>query len=102
MMERKAKTKFLLPVLIALVLVVILVSGSLYLRSSLMKLTMEERSSQLEEMVAQIRANLSNGLQTHWNLVEGLNNAIQNRHYSDVEALCRSIEDMEEVFCTEM
>ena len=65
MMERKAKTKFLLPVLIALVLVVILVSGSLYLRSSLMKLTMEERSSQLEEMVAQIRANLSNGLQTH-------------------------------------
>ena len=48
MMERKAKTKFLLPVLIALVLVVILVSGSLYLRSSLMKLTMEERSSQLE------------------------------------------------------
>ncbi|MGN1189377.1 MAG: hypothetical protein ACI4SL_03165, partial [Candidatus Ornithospirochaeta sp.] len=101
MKEIKSKSRFLLPIIV-FVLVAILVSGTLYIRSSLMNLTMEERSNQLEEMVTQIRANLSNGLQTHWNLVEGLNNAIQGRHYGGVEELCRSIEEMEEVFCTEM
>ena len=79
MKEIKSKSRFLLPIIV-FVLVAILVSGTLYIRSSLMNLTMEERSNQLEEMVTQIRANLSNGLQTHWNLVEGLNNAIQGRH----------------------
>ena len=68
MKEIKFKSRFLLPIIV-FVLVAILVSGTLYIRSSLMNLTMEERYNQLEEMVTQIRANLSNGLQTHWNLV---------------------------------
>lgn len=76
MQERKQKTKYLLPVVFAMILVVSLVLGIVFMRNSLMKLTVEERSNQLEEMVTQIKANLTSGLQTHWNLVEGLNNAV--------------------------
>ena len=75
MKERKQTTKYLLPVAFAMILVVFLVLGFLFMRNSLMKLTIEERSNQLEEMVAQIRANLDSGLYTHWNLVARLNNA---------------------------
>ena len=75
MQERKQKTKYLLPVAFAMILVISLAFGVFFMRNSLMKLTVEERSNQLEEMVTQIQANLTSGLQTHWNLVEGLNNA---------------------------
>ena len=67
-----------------------------------MKLTVEERSSQLEEMVTQIQANLTSGLQTHWNLVEGLNSAVQGQHFENTQELCDNIAHLEKVFCTDM
>ena len=77
MKEKKQITKYLLPFALVMVLVSVPTFGVFFMRKSLMKLTVEERSNQLEEMVTQIRANLSSGLQTHWNLVSGLNNAVQ-------------------------
>ena len=58
MQKRKQKTKYLLPVAFAMILFVFLVLGIVFMRNSLMKLTFEERSNQLEEMVTQIQANL--------------------------------------------
>ena len=72
MKERKRITKYLLPFALVMVLGVALAFGIFFMRNSLMKLTVEERSNQLEEMLTQIRANLDSGLQTHWNLVEEL------------------------------
>ena len=63
MKEKKQITKYLLPFALMMVLFVALVFGILYMRNSLMKLTVEERSNQLEEMVTQIQANLDSGLQ---------------------------------------
>ena len=85
-----------------MILVISLVLGVIFMRDSLMKLTVEERVNQLEEMVTQIQANLTNGLQTHWNLVEGLNNAIQGQHFESRQELCDNIALLERVFCTEM
>lgn len=102
MQERKRTTKYLLPVALAIILVVSLIFGGLFLRNSLMKLTVEERSNQLEAMVTQIQANLTSGLQTHWNLVEGLNNAVQGQHFKDRRELCDNVARLEEVFCTDM
>ena len=50
MQEKKHKTKYLLPVVFVIILLVSLALGVRYLRSQLMKLTIEERSNQLEEM----------------------------------------------------
>lgn len=102
MREKKQTTKYLLPVAFAMILVVVLSSGILFMRNSLMKLTIEERSNQLEEMVTQIRANLDSGLQTHWNLVEGLNNAAQGNHFKDSQDIADNIAHMENDFCTDL
>ena len=102
MQERKQITKYLLPVALAMILVVSLVLGVLFMRNSLMKLTVEERSNQLEEMVTQIQANLDSGLQIHWNLVAGLNNAVQGTHFKNSQDVSDSIEHLEKDFCTDL
>ena len=100
MKEKKQITKYLLPVAFAMILVISLVLGIVFMRNSLMKLTIEERSNQLEEMVTQIQANLDSGLQTHWNLTTGLNDAIQGKHFENNQELCDNIVLLEKIFCT--
>ena len=102
MQERKHTTKYLLPVAFAIILVVVLIFGVLFMRNSLMKLTIEERSSQLEEMVTQIQSNLDNGLQIHWNLVAGLNKAVKDNHFKNSQDVSDNIAHMENDFCTDM
>ena len=102
MQERKQTTKYLLPVVFAMILVVAIVVGVFFMRNSLMKLTIEERSNQLEEMVTQIQANLDSGLQTHWNLVAGLNNAAQGNHFKNSQDVSDNIVHMENDFRTDL
>ena len=102
MKERKQITKYLLPFALVMVLVVALAFGIVFMRNYLMKLTIEERSNQLEEMVTQIQANLDSGLQTHWNLVAGLNNAIQGSHFKDSHDVSDNIAHIENDFCTDL
>ena len=102
MKERKQTTKYLLPFALVVILVAVLVSGIFFMRNSLMKLTVEERSNQLEEMVTQIQANLDSGLQTHWNLVAGLNNAAQGNHFKNSQDVSDNIVHMENDFRTDL
>ena len=97
---REKKLKYLLPVAFAMILVLSLVWGIRYMRSALMKLKIDERSYQLEEMVTQIRANLSSGLQTHWNLVSGINNAVRGSDFDGSVDVSESISHLESDFCT--
>ena len=102
MQKRKNTTKYLLPVMFSVILVVSLALGVRFLRSTLMKLMVEERSSQLEEMVTQIQANLDSGLQTHWNLMAGLNHAAQGNHFKNSQDVCNNIAHMENDFRTDL
>ena len=102
MQEKKRKTNYLLPVALAIILLLSLVWGIRYMRDALMKMTIDERSYQLEEMVTQIRANLNSGLQTHWNLVSGLNNAVMGNHFENGKAIGGNIAHLENDFCTDL
>ena len=102
MQERKQTTKYLWPVAFAVILIFSLMTGIFFTRNSLMKLTVEERSYQLEEMVTQIQANLDSGLQTHWNLVAALNNAAQGNHFKNSQDVSDNIAHMENDFCTDL
>ena len=102
MKERKKTTKYFLPVSFAVILVVSLAFGIFFMRNSLMKLTVQERSSQLEEMVTQIQANLDSGLHTHWNLVAGLNKAVQGNDFINSQDVSDNIAHMENEFCTDL
>ena len=102
MQERKRKTNYLLPVALAIILLLSLSWGIRYMRGALMKLTVDERSYQLEEMVTQIRANLNSGLQTHWNLVSGLNNGVVGNHFENGRDAGENIAHLENDFCTDL
>ena len=102
MKEKKQTTKYLLPVAVLMMLVIFLVFCILFMRTSLMKLTVEERSNQLEEMVTQIQANLDSGLQTHWNLVAGLTSAVQGTNFKNSQDVSDNILHLENDFRTDL
>ena len=102
MPKRKKITKYLVPVLFLFVLAAAVVVSVLYVRSYLMKQTVQERSSQLEEMISQIRANMDSGLETHWNLVAGIKATIEGKHYNDEQELTEDIGMLEKNFCTDL
>lgn len=95
MPKTKKTTKYLVPTVFAAVLVCALVMGVLYIRTYLMKQTIQERSYQLEEMVSQIQVNLNYGLETHWNLVTAIETAAEGKHLGDEQELCRAISETE-------
>ena len=102
MLKRKNITKYLLPALFVVLLVVSIVSGALYIRSYFVKQTVQERSTQLEDMLLQIRINLEYGLETHWNLVSALELEAEATHYADEQALIDGINTMEKHFRTDL
>ena len=102
MPKRKKITKYIVPVLFALVLTAALAVGVLYIRSYMMNQTVQERYSQLEEMISQIRTNLDIGLETHWNLVTGIKSTVEGKYYEDEQKLTEAIGMLENEFRTEL
>lgn len=102
MTKRKNITRYLVPVLFALVVIAALVAGVLYIRSYMIKQTVKERSSQLKEMIFQIRSNMESGLETHWNLVTGIKATVEGNHYNDEQELTEAIGMLEKEFCTDL
>ena len=102
MPKQKKIIKYIIPVLFALALMTALVIGVSYVRSYMMKQTVQERSSQLEEMISQIRTNLDIGLETHWNLVTGIKSTVEGNHYKNEQKLSEAIDMLEKVFRTEL
>ena len=99
MSERKRIIKYLL---FSFVVVASLLMGVIYIRSYMIEQTAKERSSQLEEMISQIRANMDIGLEMHWNLVTGLKATAEGKHYNDEKELIEAIGMLEKGFCTEL
>lgn len=102
MLKKRSITKYFLPALFAFTLTAALVIGVLYIRSYMMKQTVQERSSQLEGMTSQIRTNLDIGLETHWNLVTGIKSTIEGKDYKDEQELMEDIGALEKYFCTDL
>ena len=91
-----------MPIILALLLAASLVCGIFFIRSFMMQQTIQERSSQLEEMLLQVRVNLEYGLETHWNVLTEIEAAIRGQNYEDEQALTDGIAQMERVFRTDL
>ncbi|MDD6571898.1 MAG: hypothetical protein PUF12_05835, partial [Thermoflexaceae bacterium] len=96
--HNKTLNKYIIPLLSVFVMVVSLVLGIAYIRSFMMRQITEERTSQLDEMIEQIRVNLEYGLETHWNLLEGIDMSVKGKHYSDIQNLTEEIGHLEDTF----
>lgn len=88
--------------MIALVMVASLAAGILFIRSYMMQQTFRERSSQLEEMLSQIRVNLDYGMDTHWNLVTSVYETVDGKHYDNIEQLMQAIDEADKHFRTDL
>lgn len=102
MPKRNKTTKYILPALIALVMAASLVAGVMFIRSYMMQQTFRERSSQLEEMLSQIRVNLDYGMDTHWNLVTSVYESVGGKHYDNIEQLTQAIGGADKYFKTDL
>ena len=102
MPKRKQIKRYIPPVLCTLVLILFLGLGILYIRSYMSQQTIEERSSQLQQISAQIQTNLEYGLGTHWNLTSAIDGVLEGKNFADQEELTDAIAALETTFCTEL
>ena len=93
---------YLAPGAFALVLVVLLTMGIVYLRSFFMEQAAQERSSQLKEMSGQICVNLDYNLEAHWNLVAGIKGELRHHSYANESGLRQGIAEIEQIFRTDL
>ena len=95
----KSQKQFML---LTIILVIFLTLGTFYIRSFLVKQTIKESSSQLEEMTSQMRVNLQDGLETHWNLLAAIESKEAGQHYAGEEQLISAIKEQEQAFRTDL
>ena len=93
---------YLAPGAFAMVLVVLLTMGIVYLRSFFMEQAAQERSSQLKEMSGQICVNLDYNLEAHWNLVAGIKGELRHHSYANESELRQGIAEIEQIFRTDL
>ncbi|MGN0733786.1 MAG: hybrid sensor histidine kinase/response regulator [Emergencia sp.] len=102
MLKIKQTKQNILPVLCMLVLIVFLGVGILYIRSYMSEQTVEERTSQLKQINAQIRSNLEYGMETHWNLIDGIDGVVEGKNFTDEDDLTDTIAALEKTFRTDL
>ena len=102
MQKIKKITKYFVPTVFVLAIIAALVVSVMYIRAYMMKQTVLERSSLLEEMISQIKTNMDIGLETHWNLVAGIKSATEGKYYNDEQELVEDIGRLEKEFCTDL
>ena len=93
---------YLAPGAFAMVLVVLLAMGIVYLRSFFMEQAAQERSSQLKEMSGQICVNLDYNLEAHWNLVAGIKGELRHHSYANENEIRKGIAEIEQIFRTDL
>ena len=102
MLKKQSIKNYIVPMLCAFLLLVILGTGTFYIRTYMMQQTVKERSSQLEEMVAQIQVNLESGLETYWNFLSGIEKVMEGKAYADEDDLIDNIVALEDELCTDL
>ena len=67
MKPEKKRHNFLLPAALAFCLLSFLLAGGFYFTDYLQQQIFIERTTQLNEITSQVRVNLGNALDSHWN-----------------------------------
>lgn len=101
MRSDRKKNGIILPVLLAACLLAIMVVGGSHFTSYLQKQIFLERTTQLNEITSQVRANLSNALDSHWNYLTILVNMMRERRFGSEAEVESFIGEMEAVLETD-
>ena len=89
------------PAALAVCLLLFLLIGGSYFTKYLQARIFEERTTQLNEITSQVRANLDNALNFHWNYLTTAVNALEYENFNTVEDMTRFIGDVEQLLETD-
>ncbi len=89
------------PAALAVCLLLFLLIGGSYFTKYLQARIFEERTTQLNEITSQVRANLDNALNFHWNYLTTAVNALEYENFNSVEDMARFIGDVEQLLETD-
>ncbi|MCM1104329.1 MAG: response regulator [Clostridium sp.] len=100
-METKTKNrKLALPAVLTVCLFLFLLTGGSFFNQYLQQQIFEERTTQLVEITSQVRMNLKNALDTHWNYVNVAVNTIGSQTFGTTEEVTSYIGELEQVMET--
>ena len=95
------KYSFMLPVLAAACLLFFLLIGGTYFSGYLQDRIFAERTMQLNEITSQVRTNLGNSLDSHWNYLTAAVNIMKRQNFDSQQELIDSIGRIEKLLCME-
>lgn len=94
---KRNKRNMIFPTVLVLGLLAVLLAGIFFFTKYLKNQVFVERTTQLVEITAQVRVNLSNALDTHWNYLTAAVNALEEEEFADGEAVISCIGRLEEL-----
>lgn len=95
------KNRMILPAVLAVCLLLFLIAGGSYFTNYLQKQIFLERTTQLNEITSQVRANLDNALNSHWNYLTTAVNLLKKKEFDSVDSVAAYIREMEEILETD-
>ncbi len=99
--EKRKINNFILPVLSLVGLLLFLVAGGSYFTGYLQDQIFKERTTQLNEITSQVRANLGNALDFHWNYLVCAVNLLKGQEFVSVEEVSRVMGETQAVMETD-
>ena len=85
---------------LAVCLLLFLLCGGIYFAQYLQKLIFKERTTQLNEITAQVQINLDNALDAHWNYLTAAVNLLEVQEFGSLEDAAAYIEELEGILGT--
>lgn len=101
MSKNVKKRNMVLPVVLVLCLVLFLAVGGSFFTKYLKNQIFVERTTQLNEITSQVRANLDNSLNSHWNYLTAAVNILEKQSFSTGEDMISSIGELEDLLETD-
>ena len=87
----------LFPAVLTVCLLLSLAAGGIYFAGYLQAQIFAERSTQLNEITSQVRANLDNALDSHWNYLSAAVNTLGHQDFDTEEEVAGYIGGLEEL-----
>ena len=101
MKSNQHRRKLALPAVLIIGLLVFLLAGGSYITNYLQQQIFVERTAQLNEITSQVRVNLCNALDFHWNYLTAAVNLLKRQQFDTAEDVTAYIRELEQVMETE-
>lgn len=101
MNTRKHKKNILPAVLLTVSCLLFFIIGGIFFTRYLQTQIFEERSTQLVEITSQVRANLNNALDSHWNYLTAAVNMVESKSFASEDEVIEYIGELEQILETD-